>query len=594
MSRIITPTMWTSQPQYPVGINIANPITRGLVAAYPLSANARDSAGSRNAIVVSGTSNIATKYGVATKFNGTSDYIQLPTTDMISAGSLVVSCWFEKILSPPEEVIFSFNGSSYNSIAGFYQSFLIFGNNNWQYGIPIANVLVGWNHLVYSRSTNTIFLNGVVPATSAANYFTSPPVGNHSIGNRLNGPSPRYFNGGIRDVLIFNRELALNEARSLYENPFQVYAPQPRRIWVPVSGSGGDITLGISGSSISNSTYSLASMRNLYPTGNTIGYIIDSTSPSNTQQTIGNNTVSDIGSTSPSNTQQTIGNNTVSDIGSTSPSNTQQTIGNSTVSDIGSTYPSNTQQTIGNTITNSTGTISILSIVSTTANSILYNVGSITYSSAQSITVGITGSTQLNNIGNLNSSILSSLTGTLGISTINSIIPNLQLQSSGITINNNLGVLGSKIQAIQLSGEGSVAIVGTINTSVIKSILGNNISISIDSMSVETSPLPIIGNSTSSITGVLLSTYTIKIPSLEPIQNSINNITKTITMQVFGNSNTDTTGTLLVISGNIDLNQIYSTTDISYIQIANEDIFVLEKDSIGSIIINTINDYIVP
>jgi hypothetical protein len=48
----------------------------------------------------------------------------------------------------------------------------------------------------------------------------------------LNGSSPQYYNGGIQDVIVFNGELSSAEALQVYQNTWQIFKAQPRRLWV--------------------------------------------------------------------------------------------------------------------------------------------------------------------------------------------------------------------------------------------------------------------------------------------------------------------------------------------------------------------------
>ena len=73
------------------------------------------------------------------------------------------------------------------------------------------------------------------PTTGSENWG-QPAAGNHSIGQRLGGASARFFNGGIQDFIVFRGALSASEAQQVYQNPWQIFKPQSRRIWVGAAG----------------------------------------------------------------------------------------------------------------------------------------------------------------------------------------------------------------------------------------------------------------------------------------------------------------------------------------------------------------------
>ena len=177
----------------------------------------------------------------------------MPTTNLVAGYPLTVSCWFEK-KAAASGVIYSLNGSGYSAIAGRTGTNLIFntGSSSANLGYTYTSIPEGWNHLtvVHRAGSHLIFLNGtnVTSSEVVGSTYTwgQPAAGNHSIGNRLNGSSPQYFNGGIQDFIVFRGELSDSEAQQVYQNPWQIFKSQSRRIWVAAAG-GGDATATITG-----------------------------------------------------------------------------------------------------------------------------------------------------------------------------------------------------------------------------------------------------------------------------------------------------------------------------------------------------------
>lgn len=243
MSNLILPQKWTSQPQYPVDIDRSNPLGAKVVYASTLAGGyAYDSVAKKLGVNTAAVPK-ATPRGRALNFNGSSAYITLPTTNLVSGYPITVSCWFEKTTSV-SQVIYSLNGSGYNAIAGYTPGNLnlsINGSSNpGNLGYPFASIPAGWNHLVvvhYSGSF-TMYLNGadVTSLTKGSENWGQPAAGNHSIGQRLGGVSARWFNGGIQDFVVFRGALSAAEALQLYQAGYQIFQPPQRRIFVASAG----------------------------------------------------------------------------------------------------------------------------------------------------------------------------------------------------------------------------------------------------------------------------------------------------------------------------------------------------------------------
>lgn len=269
MSSLILPNQWTSQPQYPVQLDRNNPLGAKVVYASTLAGVALDAATGKIGVNTAAVPK-ATPRGMALNFNGSSAYITLPTTNLVAAYPLTVSCWFERPATTSGGVLYSLNGASYSAIGGFYNlnggNFITnAGSNPATTGYLHSNFLAGWNHIVVIHRNGSwdLYVNGVGPVTlTVANNWGQPSAGNHSIGNRLNGASPQYFNGGgIQDFIVFRGELSADEAKQVYLDPYQIFKSQSRRIWVAAAG-GGDATATITGVSGSGQIGTLSTSGN--------------------------------------------------------------------------------------------------------------------------------------------------------------------------------------------------------------------------------------------------------------------------------------------------------------------------------------------
>lgn len=227
------------QPQYLAKINRDNPLGAKVVYASTLAGVAVDLATGKTGVNTAAVPK-ATPQGMALNFNGSSAYITLPTTNLVAAYPLTVSCWFERPATTSGGVLYSLNGASYSAIGGFYNlnggNFITnVGSNPATTGYLHSNFLAGWNHIVVIHRSGSwdLYVNGVGPVTlTVANNWGQPSAGNHSIGNRLNGASPQYFNGGgIQDFIVFQGELSADEAKQVYLDPYQIFST-PEPIWL--------------------------------------------------------------------------------------------------------------------------------------------------------------------------------------------------------------------------------------------------------------------------------------------------------------------------------------------------------------------------
>ncbi len=265
---------WTSQPQYPVDIDRSNPLGAKVVYASTLAGGyAYDSVARKLGVNTAAVAK-ATPRGMALNFNGSSAYITLPTTNLVSGYPLTVACWFEKTTSV-SQIIYSLNGSGYSAIAGYTPANLNLsinsGSNPATLGYPFASIPAGWNHLVvvHKSGSFTMYLNGVdvTAATTGSENWGQPAAGNHSIGQRLGGASARWFNGGIQDFVVFRGALSAAEALQLYQAGYQIFQPPQRRIWVGAAG-GGDVSLSITGQSLTANLGALSASVTSSVTGN--------------------------------------------------------------------------------------------------------------------------------------------------------------------------------------------------------------------------------------------------------------------------------------------------------------------------------------
>jgi hypothetical protein len=199
----------------------------GPVAWYFLDGDAADKVGTNNGTLVNVIST-TNRLGVAAsafKFNGTSSRIDFATPPITQVTNWTIAAWVrpDSLSQDGIAVHVGFdNGAAGN---GFGIGFV--GNANWgglfsdlsffpsSTNVPAAN---RWYHMAMTRGASTVrfYFNGTPVGTANPDPSRVQPPSDFTIGAQ-NGP--RFFNGGVDDVRIFNRELAPNEILQVYNSP---------------------------------------------------------------------------------------------------------------------------------------------------------------------------------------------------------------------------------------------------------------------------------------------------------------------------------------------------------------------------------------
>lgn len=260
MAALILPSRRVVQPQGPVEVDWANPLTSALALDARGDQFFRDTAAGRIPTQSVGSfTRAATSYGVAanlasavTSFgdvelspaNAQASFqiIEIPDNLTQVAGLL------NKRTSATSQNSFSIG---YNYVGTEFNVDL--GNNA---GTNIS-LSYRFNRSTFSTSGNNLvvivdgagvagqriraYRNGaLLPATASIDGATSSFANTTSpleIGRVNNGTL--YYAGKIVLVRSWNRVLEVAEVKALSENPWQTYRPIQRRIWVPVAGGGG-------------------------------------------------------------------------------------------------------------------------------------------------------------------------------------------------------------------------------------------------------------------------------------------------------------------------------------------------------------------
>ncbi|MCX6925922.1 MAG: immunoglobulin domain-containing protein, partial [Verrucomicrobia bacterium] len=214
----------------------------GLVSWWRGEGNGFDQLGTNNGTLVNGVGFPTGKVGQAFGFNGTSSYVQIPSSDNLNpSGSFSIETWIYPQQDTPEGAVLVSkwgdigeldNQRSY-TISLLPGGALSFGiadlAHQWDSAFHAFSTDAGavtmqaWNHVVvvYDQSSGTrrIFVNGVQVKsrtdTPITIYNGTAPL-TFGADMRGGGQVAGYFNGRLDEVSFYNRALAAPEVQALY------------------------------------------------------------------------------------------------------------------------------------------------------------------------------------------------------------------------------------------------------------------------------------------------------------------------------------------------------------------------------------------
>ena len=212
--------------------------TDSLVAYYPFTGNANDASGNGHNGTVYGAVLTADRFGnpnSAYSFNGTTDYIYITNSSLISGSAVTVSCWaYTNTVSGDGRIIGTGNQDDYqlgrrgdSVLCGVVTN----GVNNFLFTPPGTFPNQKWIYLCmsYDGAYNRIYINGVlIDSVISTGQLYSTQAKNLTIGTYfLNGnPYTAFFNGYIDDIRIYSRALNNSEILAIYhESSLVAYYP---------------------------------------------------------------------------------------------------------------------------------------------------------------------------------------------------------------------------------------------------------------------------------------------------------------------------------------------------------------------------------
>ena len=201
-----------------------------LVSYWPMDETtgniATDVKGSNDG-TVSGTTIIDGKYRKARKFNGTSDYIQVPSGHGLLNTDITVSMWIYPT-SWTNQTHIALVTSRTTNVNGLMFFILSQGNLNFDWGNSSSNnrwntgyqpPLNEWTHIVFSRDSSGRYLYVNGSFKNMTSNAGGPTTANTTLRFGSDTISSQYFyQGEMDEILIFNSALSLSEVEDLYKS----------------------------------------------------------------------------------------------------------------------------------------------------------------------------------------------------------------------------------------------------------------------------------------------------------------------------------------------------------------------------------------
>jgi hypothetical protein len=249
MASIVYSVPWTRQPQVPVRINRSHPLGARVITHQPLGLQG---AVSKLANYYSGAQIQPSPVGRGLVGTGSAAAADIQSGPVDTAKDLTFSYWYKAVATTGTHKMIV-ESPDPDFTVGDMSIYMEGSSTNLQYGRQGAGLgyyyyrcpspTVGkWVFVVASMDYQSlqphqVYYDGIAQSMTyvATTGAATPNPGTLYILSRKNN---QYFNdSGIQDLTIFNGYFSEAEAKVLTKNPWQIFAPLTRRIWVPSVGA---------------------------------------------------------------------------------------------------------------------------------------------------------------------------------------------------------------------------------------------------------------------------------------------------------------------------------------------------------------------
>jgi len=228
----------------PNDANSFEPLSKGLVAHYPMNGDSADESGNGNHAVNLGATGTTNRFGAnanACSFDGISAYMDAPPLISDYQRNFTISGWLKTTHVSSDRLDEAVSALCKTRDAGDFggpaidfregKAVFTFNNNRvfgplipfeeWEYVTPGLMADGKWRHYILSIDANgliTAFINGQQVASHQITTFLEVSGASPFQIGRAGGAhaAARYFPGQIDDVRIYNRGLTSQEASQLY------------------------------------------------------------------------------------------------------------------------------------------------------------------------------------------------------------------------------------------------------------------------------------------------------------------------------------------------------------------------------------------
>ena len=196
----------------------------GLVGWWPGAGNANDIIGTNNGTLQNGTMFAAGKVGQAFSFDGTNDFVEVPSSAGLSiTGPITVEAWIQRSATTPQSIVEKYGtnqgGYGLRVMSNGRLQFFTIGDNETSDAVTGGSTLfVGtWYHVagVWDGTALRVYVNGGLNVISSSTL--SPGAGSSSLKIGARGhDAGTPFAGLIDEVAVFNRALTAAEIQAIY------------------------------------------------------------------------------------------------------------------------------------------------------------------------------------------------------------------------------------------------------------------------------------------------------------------------------------------------------------------------------------------